>query len=181
MLQRIIAACFPCWITPDHLSVSRIIGAPIIIYFLVKEIDLFSIQIITFGALMLTDAFDGSLARHRKITSKWGGFIDGLSDKVLICPIVFVTLWKIDKTLIFLVCLSDFISLLLAVYALRNKIEVKANICGKCKMVFQCLAILLILSPLPTILGDKILWFALGLGAGSIIGHFQTYYYNTNH
>lgn len=175
-LQWVVIRFFPLWITPNMLSGARIAGAPLTVYCLVDQISLW-LTYPFFLFLLLTDALDGAVARARKITSQSGGFLDGFADKFLVCPIVAIALWEIDSSLIVLVCVGEFISFLLAVYALRKGVEVKSNICGKYKMGTQSFAILLILSSLPitVTIGDKVLWIALGLGAGSILLHCQTY------
>lgn len=174
-IQRFFIPFFPKWITPNRLSSLRILCSPIILYLLWANIHLVLAKII-FIFVALTDIFDGPLARARKQHSKIGGLLDGISDKVLICPLVFILLRDYDNWLIFFVCLNDFISLLLAIFAFKNKLEVKANILGKYKMVAQSMAIFfIILWPSSATMVIKILWFALGLGVGSVILHCHNY------
>lgn len=175
-LQWIVIQFFPMWITPNMLSGMRIAGVPVVLYCLVNQISLWFTYIF-FLFLLLTDALDGAVARARKLTSQSGGFLDGFADKFLVCPIVALTLWKTDSPLIISVCTGDFVSFLLAVYALHKRVEVKSNICGKYKMGAQSLAILFIISswPITVAIGDKVLWIGLGLGVGSILLHCQTY------
>lgn len=174
-IQRFFIPFFPLWLTPNQLSFSRMLFSPILVFLMWKNIYL-EVTKILFVIIAITDILDGPLARARKQYSKWGGFLDGFSDKILICPLVFILLSRHNNWLVFLVCLNDATSLLLAIFAFKNKLEVKSNILGKCKMVFQSIGVaFLILWPSNVTTNIKIIWFALLLGVGSVMLHCYNY------
>lgn len=175
VIQRFFIPLFPLWLKPNHLSTLRIIFSPILVFLVWINIYPEAVKTL-FIMIVATDILDGPLARARKQYSKWGGFLDGFSDKILICPLAFLLLSKYDWWLVVFICLNDAISLLLAAFAFKNKLEIKANILGKYKMVFQSIGIAsLILWPSNLATNIKLLWFALGLGVGSVILHCHNY------
>jgi len=65
----------------NMLTVSRFAFAPIIFYFIM--IDRRDVALMLFILALLTDCFDGFIARKRKEHSSFGRIVDPIADKVL--------------------------------------------------------------------------------------------------
>ena len=78
---------------PNILTYLRILVIPAIFWALIQENELWSrwISCILFAFASITDYFDGYFARHMKITSKVGKFLDPIADKLLV-TVVLITL-----------------------------------------------------------------------------------------
>lgn len=98
-----------------------------------------------------TDKVDGYLARSRNQVTTLGKLLDPVADKLLICSCLIVlscfgTLWW-WVTILFLV--REVWITILRIYAKRRYgIVAAADLLGKLKTVFECVAIGMILSPL---------------------------------
>lgn len=69
---------------PNIISISRILLMPIIVFLIGKKSILsFLAAAIIFSFAALTDLWDGLIARHLGVSSKFGAFIDPLADKFL--------------------------------------------------------------------------------------------------
>jgi len=69
----------------DWLTFSRILLAPIIAgLWLTRSINVHWIGLVIFIVAGLTDFADGRIARHLKQTSRFGGYVDPLADKILV-------------------------------------------------------------------------------------------------
>ncbi|MBI4272651.1 CDP-alcohol phosphatidyltransferase family protein [Candidatus Uhrbacteria bacterium] len=139
------ARYIPAWITPNHITLLRILFAPVAILLLIYENYQWGVPLFFFVAL--TDAVDGALARTRNMITEWGMMYDPLADKLLIIPTLLFLIFKelhpfIGGAVVSIECFIIFLAL-----GWRNSgQEIKANIWGKWKMVFQvagCLALLL--------------------------------------
>lgn len=114
---------------------------------------------IIFIISMITDFFDGYLARKNDQISMFGKLFDPLADKIITTTtLIFLTIFNytyIYLTLIFII--RDLIVDGSRNVAATKKLKVEASIFGKLKTLFQSLAIpiLLFLSPLI----DKSIWW----------------------
>ena len=79
------------WNIPNFLSISRIVVAFIVIYFIFADFKI--IYIVSFFILgMLTDCLDGHIARKYKITTDFGRKLDMLADRFFLLSIVFAAI-----------------------------------------------------------------------------------------
>lgn len=171
-----IAKRAPEWITPNRLSGLRIFFAGLIILILINFRYAGSLVVWLFIASVITDLFDGPIARVRDCASQKGAFLDRLGDKLLICTLVTATVWSYDKPLVIIIVVSEIISLSIAIAAMRRNVSTKSNWFGKWKMAGQSTGIFILLFfPQAMAIATKTLWVALGLGLASLVGHFQTY------
>lgn len=70
---------------PDVLTLSRILLTPIVVgLWLTRPISLHWVGLAIFIVAGLTDFFDGRIARHLKQTTRFGGYVDPLADKILV-------------------------------------------------------------------------------------------------
>jgi len=169
----------PRIITPNRLSWFRICLS-IIIFLMLFQYSQWKGWIIgSFIVAIITDIFDGTIARAHNLESLEGVFLDRLGDKLLGCPLVVYLVWSYDMLLSVFLVMSELLSILIAVSALRKRISAEishSNLFGKWKMFFQSVGIaILLIFPQEIKVATSALWFALGLGLASFIGHFQSY------
>lgn len=133
------------YVTPNHITAFRIFLAPVVILLLISQNYQWGVPLFFIAAL--TDALDGALARTQNRITEWGMMFDPLADKALIIPTLVFLMFKelpvfIGAAVVSIECFIIFLAL-----GWRNAgQEIKANVWGKWKMVFQvagCLALLL--------------------------------------
>jgi CDP-diacylglycerol--glycerol-3-phosphate 3-phosphatidyltransferase len=178
VVDRFLAATFlrllPSFVTPNHLTLFRVMTVPVIIYLLLNNLYDWGLVLFTISAF--SDALDGALARTKHKITDWGIVCDPIADKLLIGSVslttvaVHVSLWlavsiiAIELFVIFSVALK-----------LRGRV-VPAKWSAKIKMILQCLGVGLLLLHLavPGVAGlltvaTYILYLALFFG---VLGHF---------
>ena len=75
------------WNIPNTLSIARIIIAIVVIYMIFAQFDIISI-VVVFTIGMLTDFFDGIIARAFKQKTKFGRKIDIVADRILLIGVL---------------------------------------------------------------------------------------------
>lgn len=117
----------------------------------------------------VSDLLDGRIARSQNIVSTFGGFLDRLADKLFICSIIIIIIWRywpvnnmhplvktvtegIGATLILL----ELILILSSIVGIAYKLSIAANQFGKRKMVIESAAVIFWF--LAMIL-DRLYWF----------------------
>jgi len=132
-------------LTPNFMTISRIVAVPVIVVLLMSESRLFTFMAaVLFSLASITDYFDGYLARTLGLETTLGKILDPLADKLLV-----------SSTLVMLVSLGFMpgwiacviIGRELAVTGLRcvlveNGQDVAASWLGKYKVGFQIAAII---------------------------------------
>jgi CDP-diacylglycerol--glycerol-3-phosphate 3-phosphatidyltransferase len=179
--QEILLKSLPKWITPDLLSIIRLVMVPFIILYLAW--GMYAAAITIFILAVLTDTWDGSLARARGTTTNWGLVLDPLADKTLIIMLaLYLLLVYPFKILIFSIIVFELLIMLgAAVKAGQTppgqKAIKKANFWGKSKMVTQVLglicAILWLAAPLAWLydLSVVLIWLSLVLQIKSAMSY----------
>lgn len=145
MKDRIIFAIFspfiPPQITPNHITMFRIVMIPIVMYFLLNY--MYGWGLFLFFIAALSDAVDGAFARLRDQITEWGKLFDPIADKVLIGSTALVVLPRfLGMNLALIIIVSEILLLISAHF--RNKKHgktVEANNAGKTKMVLQSLGV----------------------------------------
>lgn len=126
----------PTFITPNQITLFRMIATPGVIALLVSE--QYSIGIPLFMIIAYTDALDGALARTRNMITEWGKLFDPLADKMLIIPTVaFLVFHALPIWVGSAVIATELLIIVLAFAWRSSGREVKANVWGKLKMIFQ--------------------------------------------
>ncbi len=164
-LFLLIKPFWPRKITPNHLSYSRIvIGltlAVLLLFFNAND----SILIITLFCIgVLTDLFDGSIARGLNKTTEFGAMLDPLADRILILPIAIYSLYGTQKWLLLFLFLVEIIAALISIFHESKGMHIPANIFGKTKMVLLSLvfiAILIVWPNPPAEFFIDIIWISL--------------------
>ncbi|MCM8820159.1 MAG: CDP-alcohol phosphatidyltransferase family protein [Candidatus Omnitrophica bacterium] len=171
----------------DKISVLRILFIPIFIfllfYFNTQHLYLKYPIILIFILAMLTDFFDGLVARLKKEKSEIGKIIDPLADKLLLFT-SFILIYALRDTLplkfklplavVLIVTIRDIIILLgvAILHFLKIEIPIAPSIWGKLTTFFQMLTILSILLDIPVIppyIWTIAVFFTLISGAGYFI------------
>ena len=146
---------FPTFITPNALTIGRILFTPIGVYALFKNGgDDASWQVISwwiFFALGMTDLLDGKLARSRGQITELGKFLDPVADKALIAAAM-ISLAILDRFpwWIVIIILTREIGITLFRIAVVNRGVIPANKGGKIKTLFQNFGVSFYILPLPT-------------------------------
>lgn len=106
-----------------------------------------TVRILTAGLLyaaaMLTDLFDGKIARKYDAVTDFGKFIDPIADKMLVLSILlaFVDMKLISAVPVILVLAREFLVTGLRLAAMNKGTVVAANIWGKAKTMTQAILI----------------------------------------
>ncbi|TSC96198.1 MAG: CDP-diacylglycerol--glycerol-3-phosphate 3-phosphatidyltransferase [Parcubacteria group bacterium Athens1014_10] len=176
-LQKILKPA-PLWVTPDQLTLIRILCIFPIIFFLLGKKLFLAFSFYTFGALL--DLIDGPLARVRKKETDLGKRLDPFADKILFGVTFIILVLAIrpsfSKILFWLIFICEFILVALSLIG-KNfmvykglKKKLGANLWGKWKFTLQFFGIyLLIFNQL--FFAHIVLWVSLILAIASIIGH----------
>lgn len=149
----------PKKLKPNQLTFFRLICSPLLIGLL--ETKEYTIALIFFAILAITDMLDGSLARLRNQVTEWGKIWDPIADKLLVGVVVVVLLLKINLTLtVFLLAFEMAFVLGGAFHKVLENGDhaLQANMWGKIKMNLHCLGAGLLI--LGVILDHDILTFA---------------------
>ncbi|MEO1348703.1 MAG: CDP-diacylglycerol--glycerol-3-phosphate 3-phosphatidyltransferase [Cyanobacteria bacterium J06635_15] len=156
---------------PTWITVSRLLGAPIVLYLLATP----SVphQWIALGVFLIaagTDWLDGYLARRLNQVTDLGKFLDPLVDKLLVfAPLLgLVELGVIPAWGVFLILVRE---LAIAGWRVNPATQATsgiqgANLWGKAKTVVQIAAIALLIAPLPDVWylpSQGLFWFAVVL------------------
>ena len=129
----------PKKLKPNQLTFFRLICSPLLIGLL--ETKEYTIALIFFAILAITDMLDGSLARLRNQVTEWGKIWDPIADKLLIGTVVVVLLLKINLSLtIFLLAFELAFVLGGAFHKIgeNGNHALQANMWGKIKMNLHC-------------------------------------------
>lgn len=129
---------------PNQLSIIRIVLTPLfVILFLSDKLIIRYFSLMVFTIAVLTDWYDGYIARKYGIISKWGKFLDPLADKVLVITslVVLNRLNYIPNWIIWVIIIRDLIITSLRLYAIRTKKPVRTNFLGKVKTCGQLIVL----------------------------------------
>ena len=130
------------WNLPNQITASRLVIA--VALFFCLHVDYYAVSLILFLLAALTDWVDGYLARQMGQITQLGRILDPFADKFVICG-TFIFLSAVPSSRIAPWMAVVLVGREMLVTALRSFLEQKgkdfsANIPGKLKMVFQCLA-----------------------------------------
>jgi CDP-diacylglycerol---glycerol-3-phosphate 3-phosphatidyltransferase len=144
VMKFTIIPLIPRFITPNMITILRMISIPFVLYFLMREN--FAIGAPLFIAVAFTDAIDGSLARLRKQITAWGTFYDPVADKLLIGTVVlFVVIKHINLIFGLLIVIVEAL-IILGGYFRKSKGQITtANAYGKIKMALQVTGVTMLL------------------------------------
>jgi CDP-diacylglycerol--glycerol-3-phosphate 3-phosphatidyltransferase len=144
VMRYTIAPLIPSFVTPNMITIFRMVCTPIVLYLL--AIEQYQIGVPLFLFLAFTDAVDGSLARLRNRITDWGTFYDPVADKLLIGSVVLLVVVNHVNPILGLILIFVEALIILGGYIrkMRGKIT-SANIFGKTKMFLQIVGVGLLL------------------------------------
>lgn len=168
ILNVIIIPFWPRTISPNHLTVVRIIIS-ISLFFLLfyYRNDNGALIISLFFVGIITDLFDGSVARALHKETKLGIVLDPIADRMLIIPIAIYSLLKSYSKLLYVLLIVEIINAFISFYLRNNHPIIQPNIFGKIKMVLHSIVFLAILVYWPTtpnLFFISILWVSIMFG-----------------
>lgn len=144
LIARLVLWMIPRWITPNHITLFRIIATPFTVLLLYDKHYAFGVPMFLFVAF--TDAVDGALARTRNMITPWGMMFDPLADKLLIIPVVCILVFSQLNIVVAAGIVAT--ELLIVVLALLWRYAggvIQANVWGKIKMFLQVCGIIVLL------------------------------------
>lgn len=145
LMRYTVVPLVPKWITPNHITMFRMVLTPFVIWLLFLGDYKLGIPLFVLGAF--SDVLDGSVARIRKQITPWGIFFDPVADKFLVGGVALTVALKYFHPALVFVAIG--LDLLPAIIFLSRKNPgnqiMSANIWGKTKMVMQFLALISLL------------------------------------
>lgn len=151
------------WNAPNIITGVRILATPFFVWMLLADAGengaLRWAAAAFFVVAILTDAWDGYLARSRNLITDLGKLLDPIADKVLTgaALIGLSILAELPWWVTILVLVREVGVTVHRLFEARH-IAIAAAWMGKVKTVAQAVAITLALAPLPGILGDWFVW-----------------------
>jgi CDP-diacylglycerol--glycerol-3-phosphate 3-phosphatidyltransferase len=134
--------------TPNKLTLTRIILAPIFMaFFLMENVYSRALSLVIFTVASLTDLWDGYLARKYGIVTNFGKFMDPLADKILtsVAFISFVALGYVKAWMIMTIVTREFFITGLRSLAAYRGLVIKPTLSAKIKTAMQMVTIVVIL------------------------------------
>lgn len=142
---RPLVRLFPAWVTPNHLSLLRLLCTGVLAALLWNGALRAAAGVYLLA--VLTDAFDGELARLRGQITKFGTRFDPTVDKLL-HAVIFVFFWRQEPLLFSLLLAADgFLFMLGAARALMphaDPTQLQVSVFGRWKMILQSLGSLVL-------------------------------------
>jgi CDP-diacylglycerol--glycerol-3-phosphate 3-phosphatidyltransferase len=138
----------PIWATPNLLSLSRILAAPILYLLVVRPGRYgFFAALIVFALASFTDTLDGRIARRRGLVSPLGVFLDTTADKILVAVLLvaLVVVGLSPGWMAALIIAREFLVTGLRSYAAALGVVIPAGGWGKAKTLITIAALLLVI------------------------------------
>lgn len=156
---------WPKKITPNHLTYLRLIISVFlfVLLFYFGIVNKFLI-IFLFIVGILTDLFDGSVARCLKMETNFGAMLDPIADRMIIIPIAIYSLISTHRWLLLVLIVLEIINGLIHLIQQSNNIFTSANVFAKVKMVLHSIVFAIILITWPksiSIFIIDILWLSI--------------------
>ena len=164
LLFLFIKPYWPRIISPNQITYIRIIMGGllfVLLFFFGIENKLLIVSLFCVG--VLTDLFDGSVARGLDKVTQFGTTLDPVADRILIIPIAIYSLYESQRWLLLSLLLIEMFNAITSVFY-KSKEAYKANIFGKTKMVLMSVVFIIILIVWPNeppVFFIYVLWVSL--------------------
>ena len=133
---------------PTYLTIARmILSVLFMVFVLLPETWAKIVALILFIAGAISDLVDGKWARHDKIVTDLGAFLDPLADKMLVnlAFLALVVLGIIPVWVFAIILVRDFAVDGMRMMAARNGVTIAASFYGKLKTTVQMTALIILL------------------------------------
>ncbi len=174
-IDALILWCIPSWITPNHITLFRIIATVPTLLLLIG--GYYDVAVPLFLFVASTDAIDGALARTRNKITEWGMMFDPAADKLLIASVLIILLvGHIPIPLVLTIISLELFTVLAALIWKKRGGVIQAVLWGKIKMILQVAGVFLLLLSLwlslPLIqIASLVLGVSIFFGILSIVYH----------
>lgn len=125
---------------PNQLTLSRILIMPFTFYLIFQTSwPLFLGGYILATLIGFSDILDGYLARRYGSITRFGQFLDPLADKIFVVTLLlyFIGLGTAPAWLVIIVMVREFTMTDLRILAVQEKTDIRVNLLGKRKALFQ--------------------------------------------
>ena len=131
---------------PNVLSAIRILLTPVFVWLFFGTPQMQILSIIVFIIAAITDAYDGYIARKRKISTSVGAFLDPMADKILILTTfaVFAYITFIGWWVVFVFAFRDLLITWLRTILIKRGSSLVTSKIAKYKTVLQFISISLL-------------------------------------
>lgn len=124
------------------ITLFGLVGAIWLLVIMINNSEQLWLVLVLAIAIGLTDLFDGLIARHLKIESKFGSALDRLRDKIFICPILIILIWRhhessLTVAIVLSLVLIETLLLIAWFIGLFKKLNVSSNRYGRIKMFIE--------------------------------------------
>lgn len=144
LLEKTILKIIPQKVTPNHVTIFRMVTIPILIVLLL--IEQYQMSIILFIIAISSDVIDGSLARTKNKITSWGARYDPIADKLLMASVSIILISKlISVYLSTLIIAIEIIIILLTLYVFKGEIP-PAKLFGKLKGISYSIGVFLLIA-----------------------------------
>lgn len=166
---------------PNKITLMRIFLLPLIVVFLIRPSFLSSaLAALLFGFAIFTDWLDGHLARSTNQVTNLGKLLDPIADKLLIISalIPLVALNRVPAWIAVVLIGREVVVTGLRAIKASQGIVIQASQLGKYKMLFQVIAIILLILNYKILfisfhfLGITALWIAMIISLVSGVDYF---------
>lgn len=133
---------------PTYLTIARmILSVLFMVFVLLPETWAKIVALILFVAGAISDLIDGKWARHDKIVTDLGAFLDPLADKMLVnlAFLALVVLGIIPVWVFAIILVRDFAVDGMRMMAARDGVTIAASFYGKLKTTVQMTALIILL------------------------------------
>lgn len=165
LLFAFIRPCWPRTVSPNQITFIRVIvGGLLFILLFFLDIKNKPLILSLFFLGILTDIFDGSVARCLNKITELGEMLDPVADRILLLPIAIYSLYWSHKWLLLTLLLIEIINGLVSLFSKSKGAYDGSNIFGKARMVLLCIvfvAILIVWPETPSALFINLLWASL--------------------
>ncbi len=162
-------------ITPNQITVTRILLIPLFLYFLLASMLPGSkfIAAVFFVLLASSDALDGFIARKYKKTTDLGKLLDPLADKILVYGafLAFIEMGTLSSIPVLIIISRDLAVMGLRTWVAKSGQILPADTLGKWKTASQMLAIFLLILDWP--LKYLVFWLSVILAVLSGWDYFK--------
>ncbi len=156
----------------DFLTLSRLFLTPVLMLFIIKDMYLWAGVVV--ALVILTDFFDGYVARKLKEVTKHGELLDPAVDKIFTISTLaaFVEKQYISSFVIFLIVARELIITWLRSVMANNGFVMSASFLGKLKTTLQLIGIFF-LAIHQILIGNAIIWLSILVAYISAVDYFK--------